>query len=250
MKKFFFLIIGFHELSTDDILAATEINSYSISDNIPSRHRRLSRTSSNAPEIPPLLAPRPIGIAEPVRRLSTGLIIRAFKNSAGDTNTDKSVQVNTIIRACGRCAGSTPSPATSMLSVRKHSAISSTTSSSPGEVSSSCEDDDIMSPALPPPNLDRLRQRRATLVAKTIINQMATQPPALSIDEPMPSLTLSNAQRHRSTDPPPQVSFKLSTKKTASPPPETSRKRGVSEKEFLEISKQISSLLTPSDDEN
>jgi hypothetical protein len=137
-----------------------------------------------------------------------------------------------------------------MLSVRKHSAMSSARSSSPGEGNSGCEDDDIMSPALPPPNMDRLRQRRATIVAKTIINQMATQPPALSIDEPMPSLTLLTAQRHRPTDQPPQVSFKLSAKKAASPPPETSRKRGVSQEEFLEISKQISTLLTPSDDEN
>jgi len=195
------------------------------------------------------LLSRPIGIAEPVRRLSSGLIIRAFKNSEGDTNTDKSVQVNTIIRACGRCAGSMSSPATSMLSVRKHSPISASPSS-PGENSSGCEDDDVMLPGLAPPNLDRLRQRRATLVAKTIINQMATQPPALSVDEPMPSLTLLSAQRHRPTDPPSPVSTKYLTKKTASPPPEASRKRGVTQEEFLEISKQISSLLTPSDDEN
>jgi hypothetical protein len=139
-----------------------------------------------------------------------------------------------------------------MLSVRKHSAISSATPSSPGEASSGCEDDDIISPAaLQPPNLDRLRQRRATLVAKTIINQMATQPLSSSIDEPMPSLTLLGAQRHRPADTPSlSVSFKSPTIKTTSPPPESPRKRGVSQAEFLEISKQISSLLTPSDDEN
>lgn len=203
---------------------------------------------------------RPIGIAEPVRRLSGGLFIRAYKNAEGDTNTDKSVQVNTIIRSCGRCAGATASPATSMLSVRKHNAITSNTPSSPGETSSGCEDDDTLSPALPPPNLDRLRQRRATLVAKTIINQMATQPPASSIDEPMPSLTLLSTQRYRPTDPPTPpvqapiptpVPVKYTTKiTTSSPPPESPRKRGVSQEEFLEISKQISSLLTPSDDEN
>lgn len=209
------------------------------------------RTPSNVSEHPqPTLAPRPIGIAEPVRRLSGGLIIRAFKKSDDDTNTDKSVQVNTIIRSCGRCAGSTASPATSMLSLKKHSAMSSNTPSSPGETSSGCEDDDVMSSALAPPNLDRLRQRRATLVAKTIINQMATQPPALSVDEPMPSLTLLTAQRHRPTEPPPPIPVKYSSKITSSPPPESPRKRGVSQEEFLEISKQISSLLTPSDDEN
>jgi hypothetical protein len=235
-------------LSTDDILATTDLSSHPLtsSDSI-SRQQRLPRTLSNAAE-QTSTANRPVGIAEPVRRLSSG-IIRAFKPSEGDTNTDKSVQVNTIIRSCGRCAGSTPSPATSMLSVRKHSALS-TTPSSPGETSSGCEDDDYMSPALAPPNLDRLRQRRATLVAKTIINQMATQPPVSSVDEPMPSLTLSNAQRHRSTEPPPPVSFKYPNKLSASTSPESPRKRGVSQEEFLEISKQISSLLTPSDDEN
>jgi hypothetical protein len=253
-NKFFFFILGFHELSTDDILAITDLNSYPISgstsDNMLSRHQRLARKLSGTPELLPVSAPRPIGIAEPVRRLSSGLIIRAFKNSEGDTNTDKSVQVNTIIRSCGRCAGSNPSPATSMLSVRKHSAMSASPSS-PGDTSSGCEDDDVMPSALKPPNMDRLRQRRATLVAKTIISQMATQPPVSSIDEPMPSLTLLTAQRHRSADLPPPVSSKYSPKKTASPPsPDAPRKRGVSQEEFLEISKQISSLLTPSDDEN
>ena len=218
----------------------------------PPKHPRLARTSSNTSDyLSPASITRPIGIAEPVRRLSTGLIIRAFKKSADDTSNDKSVQVNTIIRSCGRCAGSTPSPANSMLSVRKHSAVSAT-SSSPGDVSSGCEDEDNVSTmhTLPPPNLDRLRQRRATLVAKTIINQMATQPLPSLVDEPMPSLTLLTAQRHRTTDSPLPVPPKYPTKKAASPPPETPRKRGVSQEEFLEISKQISALLTPSDDES
>ena len=102
------------------------------------------------------------------------------------------------------CWFNSTSPATSVLSLRKHIALS-TTPSSPGETSSGCEDDESLSPALPPPNLDRLRQRRATLVAKTIINQMATQPPVSNVDEPMPSLTLLTAQRHRPSDPPPPV---------------------------------------------
>ena len=233
-------------MSTDDILATTDLsaNPLSSTETILSRQQRLPRTLSNTIEQPSTSINRPVGIAEPVRRLSSG-IIRAFKLSEGDTSTDKSVQVNTIIRSCGRCAGSIASPATSVLSLRKHSALSTTPSS--GDVSSGCEDDDVLSPGLAPPNLDRLRQRRATLVAKTIINQMATQPPISSTDEPMPSLTLSTAQRHRPTDGPPPVSFKHSTKLSTSP--ETPRKRGVSQEEFLEISKQISSLLTPSDDE-
>ncbi len=221
----------------------------SISDNIPFRNQRLARTSLNTSELLlPISISRPIGIAEPVRRLSSGLIIRAFKKSSDDTSNDKSVQVNTIIRSCGRCAGSTPSPATSMLSVRKHSAVS--TASSTGDASSGCEDDDSILQNLAPPNLDRLRQRRATLVAKTIINQMATQPLPSLVDEPMPSLTLLTAQRHRTTDPPLPVPSKYPTKRTASPPPEPPRRRGVSQEEFLAISKQISSLLTPSDDES
>ena len=226
--------------------------------------QRLGRTLSTTSDVSAFSVSRPIGIAEPVRRLSGNLIIRAFKNADGDTNTDKSVQVNTIIRSCGRCAGSTPSPATSMLSVRKQNAVS-TTSLSPGEVSSGGDDDETSTSLLQPPNLDRLRQRRATLVAKTIINQMATQPPALSIDEQIPSLTLANAQRGRTSEQPSpsssSVSYKYAAKKASSPPllpppppppptVDTPRKRGVSQEEFLEISKQISSLLTPSDDEN
>ncbi len=239
-------------MSTDDILAATDSSAYatpvSATESVLSRQQRFTPTLSNASEQPLTSIIRPIGIAEPVRRISAGLIIRAFKKSDADTSTDKSVQVNTIIRACGRCAGSTPSPTGSVLSVRKHGAISNTPSSS-GEVSSGCEDDDTSS-SLAPPNMERLRQRRATLVAKTIINQMATQPPVISVDESMPSLTLLTAQRHRPIEAPPPVSFKCSVKQTATTPPQTARKRGVSQEEFLEISKQISSLLTPSDDEN
>lgn len=245
-------------MSTDDILCTTDVNSYStigsLVDTVLVR-QRLTRASSTMSESPLITAPslpRPIGIAEPVRRLSAGLIIRAFKRSDDDTNNDKSVQVNTIIRSCGRCAGS--SNPSSALAVKKHVAVSSSPSS-PGEMSSGCEDDDVMPvQSLQPPNLDRLRQRRATLVAKTIINQMATQPPVSMIDEPMPALTLLAAQRHRTSDPTSMHSTKHPLKKPVSPPPPPSdppRKRGgVTQEEFLEISKQISSLLTPSDDEN
>lgn len=251
--------MGFHELSTDDILATNDLGSYSLTTSITSenlvnsRQQRFGRTLSTTSDLSALSPSRPIGIAEPVRRLSGSLIVRAFKNADSDTGTDKSVQVNTIIRSCGRCAGSTPSPAASMLSVRKHNTMSAT-SSSAGETSSGCEDDDVSSSSLQPPNLDRLRQRRATLVAKTIINQMATQPPSLSTDESVPPLTLVNAQRGRTSEQPSSVAYKYAAKKASSPtpppPPDTPRKRGVSQEEFLEISKQISSLLTPSDDEN
>ncbi|CAF3705987.1 unnamed protein product [Rotaria socialis] len=244
--------MGFHELSTDEILAMTNHNSHPISmstsELLFSRQRRLTRSMSIIPEQLTTSAPaRPVGIAEPVRRVSSSLIIRAFKNSDIDTNTDKSVQVNTIIRSCGRCAGSTPT--TSVLSVRKHHVVSSSPSS-PGEVSSGCEDDDVLSPTLSPPNLDRLRQRRATLVAKTIINQMATQPATLSTDEHVPSLTLLTAQRHRPSEASTSASSRYSATKLLNTPGEKTHKREFSHEEFSEISKQISSLLTPSDDEN
>jgi hypothetical protein len=100
----------------------------------------------------------------------------------------------------------------------------------------------------PPPNLDRLRQRRATLVAKTIISQMASQSRSASFDElvPPPISILSN-KRQRSGDPSP-VAVRFSVK-VSSTPPETPRKRKDSLEEFTEISRQISALLTPSDDE-
>lgn len=245
-------------MSTDDILASTDLTSHPIPsaslDGLLSRPQRLSRAPSTSTADQPrpsisMINARPIGVAEPLRRLSGTLIVRSLKPSTaeGDTSTDKSVQVNTIIRSCGRCAGAGPSAGGSMLSVKRHGAISSSPSPT-GDMSSGCEDDDA-SPALPPPNLDRLRQRRATLIAKTIINQMATQPAVSSIDEVMPSLGHLTNQRLRPCDSPP-ISFKYSVKASTSPPVEETRKRGPSQAEFLEISKQISSLLTPSDDEN
>ncbi|CAF4396050.1 unnamed protein product, partial [Rotaria sordida] len=135
--------LGFHELSTDDILATTNHNSQPIlaatSESILSRQQRVIRTASYSSESISTPTPRPIGIAEPVPRLPSGLISRAYKSPESDT--DKSVQVNTIIRSCGRCAGSSPSPSRSLLSVRRHSVISPTPLS-PGENSSGGEDED------------------------------------------------------------------------------------------------------------
>jgi hypothetical protein len=186
---------------------------------------------------------RPIGIAEPLRRLSTGLI-RAFTTNDKDEhkNLDKCVQVSTIIRRCGRCA-ETSLP---IRPLRKLSPVS--TSLSPmSNTSPSFDEDDIME--FSPPNLNRIRQRRATLVAKTIISQMATQPRSSSIEEFIPPFILPTDQRHRSGDSSP-ISIRCSVKVSTSPPPGSPRKRENSQTEFLEISKQISALLTPSDDEN
>lgn len=181
---------------------------------------------------------RPVCIATPLRRFSTDLI-RVFKTyDSDDRFAHKSVQVSTIIRRCDRCAESP----ISILSSRKHS-LGSPSSSSVAENSSSCEEDDIID--FPPPNLDRIRQRRATMVAKTIISQMATQPRSSSIDEIISPLT---KQRHRagvSKSSP----IRCSVKTSRSPSFEPSRKFDNSQKEFSEIAKQISSLLAPSDDE-
>ena len=243
-------------MSTDDILAANDVTSPTlpsiVSDSALSRTQRSSRASStNLSDSSTTLVSnytvRPIGVAEPQRRASATIIIRSIKSPVeGDLGNHKSVQVNTIIRSCGRCAGSSPSPGSSLLSLRKHHAISS--SPSPGDLSSGCEDEDT-SPTLAPPNLDRLRQRRATLVAKAIIHQMATQPSMSAADEAMPSSLVHLAtQRARSSETS-SVSLKHATRPTSSASPESPKKRH-NQEEFLEISKQISSLLTPSDDEN
>jgi hypothetical protein len=187
---------------------------------------------------------RPIGIAEPLRRLSTGLI-RAFKNNEIDENKhlDKSVQVTTIIRRCGRCAeASLP-----IQPVRKHPVISSSSSSMTDTFSSYDDnDDDVMD--FPPPNLDRVRQRRATLVAKTIISQMATQPRSSSIDELMSPLGSRANQRLRTANSSP-AEVTCSVQVSTSIPPESLRKRNDSEVEFIELSRQISALITANDDD-
>ena len=184
-------------------------------------------------------AVRPIGIAEPVRRLSTGLM-RSWKGADVETecHSDKSVQVNTIIRSCGRCAGSL-SP---MITMRKHSTLTSSSSSITGN-NSSCDDGDDDSTPFTPPNMDQLRQRRATLVAKTIIDQMTAQSPSSSMDELVPPMFGSISQRRYSSP----MSVRCSVKVSKSS--DTALKRGNSREEFREISKQISALLTPSDDE-
>lgn len=234
-KLFFF--IGLHGLNTDDLLCNIDMNSYPTLDPNVFRQRHITRTKS----LEQSSTVRPVGIAEPLRRLSTGFI-RAFKSTDDENKkVDKSVQVSTIIRRCGRCS-ETSLP---IRPLRKHSVISSP-SSSLSENNSSCEDDDVMD--YPPPNLDRIRQRRATLVAKTIISQMATQPRSSSIDELIPPLTFPTDHRRRSRDTSP-IGVRFSIK--SSPPlSDSPRKRGNSQEEFLEISKQISSLLIPSDDEN
>jgi hypothetical protein len=179
-----------------------------------------------------------------LRRLSTGFI-RAFTiNDAENQTLDKSVQVSTIIRRCGRCSEiNLP-----IRPIREHDVLSTSTPSTT-DYSSSCEEeDDIMD--FPPPNLERMRQRRATLVAKTIINQMATQPRSGSIDELMPPFKFPTHQRCRSGDSSPPIAVRCSVKVSTPTPPDLSPKRRDSQAEFLEISKQISALLTPSDDEN
>ena len=142
--------------------------------------------------------------------------------------------MSTIIRRCGRCA-ETSLPIRPM---RKHNAISSS-SSSLTDYNSNCEDDDVID--FPPPTLDRIRQRRATLVAKTIINQLSTQPRS-SIDELLPPYLSPNKQRTRSMDASP-----VSPKIQISP---SSRSHSPHREEFSQIAKKISSLLTPTDDDN
>ena len=185
---------------------------------------------------------RPVGIAEPLRRLSTGFI-RVLKNNDHDgaKTSDKGVQVSTIIRRCGRCAD-TRLP---ILPVRKHDAIS-TSSSSLNDSNSSCEDDDIME--FPPPNLDRIRQRRATLVAKTILTQLASQSRS-SLDDQVPPLTFLSTQRSRTMEPPSALA-RCSVIVSAPTSPAAPRKQSTNEIEFSDISKQISALLVPSDDDN
>ncbi|CAF0769688.1 unnamed protein product [Rotaria sordida] len=229
--------IGSHDLNTDDFLADNDIKSNPVSEHVFSQHRYITNITS----LQPSSANRPICIAEPLRRLSTDFI-RVLKNndSNDEKNLHKSVQVNTMIRRCDRCA---ESPLSS-LPLRKNS-LFSTSSSSMTDNSSSCDDDDTME--FPPPNLDQIRKRRATLVAKTIINQMATQPRLSSIDESVSPSGLTPKQRHRSSILQP-VSVRCSVKVSRSPSVESTCKCENNQKEFTEISKQISSLLISHDD--
>ncbi len=227
-------------MTTDDFLANSDGNSLSIPDSFSSCHQHLTRAAS----IDQSSNLRPIGIAEPLRRMSMGLILALKSNDIDDNRyADKSIQVSTIIRRCGRCA-ETSVP---IRPVRKLSAISTSSSYTTDNSSSLDEDDDDVMD-FPPPNLDKLRQRRATLVAKTIINQLATQPRSSSIDELIPDFTFPKTRRYGTTNAPP-VSVKYSVNISSSTPPRSPPRRD-SQVEFAEISKQISSLLTPSDDEN
>ncbi|CAF3336347.1 unnamed protein product [Rotaria socialis] len=229
--------IGAHDLRTDDFLVDNDINSYANSESIFSRHPYVPNSTLSEQ----LSSVRPICVAEPLRRLSTGLI-RVLKNNEGndDKKLHKGTQVTTIIRRCNRCAES-PLP---VLPIRKHS-LASNSSYSATDNSSSCEeDDDAME--LPLPNLDRIRRRRATLVAKTIINQMATQPRS-SIDEFIPPYTLLSKQRHRSAGTP-STPVRCAVKISLSPSLESSRKFDYNQSKFSEISQQISSLVTSHED--
>ncbi len=232
--------IGYPDLITNDSITTTDLSHLPFLEGVRPRRPSLSRAIS----LDQSSTLRPIGIAEPLRRLSTGLI-RAFKSNENDEDKhlDKSVQVTTIIRRCGRCAEvNLP-----IRPVRQHSTLS-ISSASMTDNNSSCDEDDVMD--YPPPNLDRIRQRRATLVAKTIISQMATQPRSSSIDELISPLTLRSSQRQRSGDSSP-TPMRYSVKISSTPPPSDSpNRRKNSEEQFSEISKQISSLLTPSDEEN
>ena len=240
-------------MSTDDILATTNTTSRRIlvvsSESSLSRQEQLLGTSLNSFEQMSVMNARWVDAAEPVHRVSNDLFIRAFNNSENDTNIDKSVQVNTIIRSCNRCAGSTSSSTISMASVIKHNAISSLALPSDGS-NFSGEDNNPTLFALKPPNMDRLRQRRATLVAKTIINQMATQPSTLSFDEPMLPSTLLTDQCYRSNKPSLILSSKDPTSKVVDSSFEKSDKRDTNEEEFSQISRQISSLLAANDDKD
>ncbi|CAF1251046.1 unnamed protein product [Adineta steineri] len=232
--------LGYHNINTDDLLANNNMNCYFLKG---SNHKRnLRRERSNSDDT--LMILRPVGIAEPFRRLSNG-IIRTLKHNdnENDKYLDKSVQVSTIIRRCGRCAETT----LPILPVRRHSILSSS-SSSMGDNSSGGDDDDTLD-VPPPPNMDRIRQRRATLVAKTIINQMATQPRSSSTEDMIPPLTLSNHRRTSSNSS--LNSVTCSIKVSSSPSPEAHRKQHKhTQEEFSQLSKQIAALLTASDDEN
>jgi len=247
------LFLGFHELSTDEILATNELTLHPTPTTIETsgtRAPRLTRAASTNFSLEQSFNPfsnptnRPIGVAEPLRRSSGSILHRTTKNGIvveREKSTDKSVQVNTIIRSCGRCAGS----ALSGSSLKLHNAISSATSSTGDLTSTGSPDDGDMSPSLAPPNLDRLRQRRATLVAKTIINQMATQPSFTVNDEQKVAPVVHIAtQRARSSAEPTMKAFKFEI--TPAAPSSTSTNTN----EFSEISKQISSLLVPSDEES
>lgn len=225
--------IGFHDLSPDDLLAHADGNSSPRLNARSLAFRQRNRTVS----LDPNASLRPPALSEPLRRLSSGFI-RAFKTNDHEDqkHVDKSVQVSTIIRRCGRCA-ETNLPISPM---KKHNAISSS-SSSLTDYNSNCEDDDVMD--FPPPTLDRIRQRRATLVAKTIINQLSTQPRS-SIDELLPPYLSPNKQRHRSMDASP-VSPRCTIQISPSSRPESPHRE-----EFSQITKKISSLLSPTDDEN
>ncbi|CAF0883099.1 unnamed protein product [Didymodactylos carnosus] len=214
--------MGFHELSTEDLLTENfgrRLTATIESPLISQRYRpnqcqapsfsEISQENTNT-NVPTASAIR--STVDPLRRLSTGLLMRAFKSFPGDANNftvEKSVQVNTIIRSCGRCSGANNffSNTTSLSNIKKHS---------PATVTTSIETSADPSPMTleVPPSMERLRKRRATLVAQTIINQMAIQQPILQVktDESY-SATQSNT-----TVPKPPTSFRYNVTSTTTKP--------------------------------
>ncbi|CAF0952544.1 unnamed protein product [Didymodactylos carnosus] len=181
--------MGFHELSTDELL--TENFGHHLSKATDSTHmshgdavQQCSGTSTNV-----TTAVR--STTDPLRRLSAGLLIRALKSLPGDTDNftiEKSVQVNTIIRSCGRCSGANNFFSNiASASVKKHSPVTA--------VIASIEKPSSLLPMTleAPPSMENLRRRRATLVAQTIINQMVQQPVLQVKTNESYSATQSNA---------------------------------------------------------
>ena len=132
-------------------------------------------------------------IIVPMRTLSNSFI-RTIKNHEHEyrLTLDKHIQVNTVIQSCSRCN----SALRTFPIHRRYSNPSVSSAISLVDPASSCEDeddggfDDSSSSLflMPLPKLDQVRQRRATMVARTILNQIHHQSRSDSIDR-MTSLT-------------------------------------------------------------
>ena len=234
-----FIQIGFPDVDQDDFLANNDTNSCSTLESSSSQYRYLSDEISSKYRS----ALRPVGIAEPLRRVSTDFIpMLSFNDNNGNKSLNKSVQVNTTIPWCDRCTGSS----SLRMPSRKHSTTSSSLLSMIDQ-SSSCDDDDTTE--FPARNLDRIRQRHATVVAKTIINQLAVQQRSASVNRLVSPLTPLTGRCHRSTAITP-TSVRCYVKVSRSPSFEDSHTTEQLQKEFSEVSNQISSLLISKTDES
>ena len=240
MKNFrIFIQIGFPDANQDDFLANNDMNSCPILESSCSRYRYLTNGISSENHS----ALRSIGISEPLRHVTTDHIrVLSYSDNKTNKSLNKSVQVSTTIQRCDRCT----ELSLLRISDRKLS-TTSTSQLSTADHSSSCDDDDTTE--FPARNLDQIRQRRATLVAKTIINQLATQPRSASIDRLISPLTSPSNQRHRSAPTTP-ILVRYSVKVSRSPSFETSHTSEQHQKEFSEVSNQISSLLILKDSES